>query len=1064
MKTFLPVLFCCALVATAAQDSKPVAAADSVAALRETLARPEWNFAEVYSRIEACLNDGEAANAERLLRAEHDAAADDARKATLFGPWIWTSRATGSLNKLADEFTARRDANRDSSLAWLELEMVSEAAQTLVQAPKDYLMEAAKRDPGSAALREIIVSELEEHDLWREALAAVARWRKLDPTPRMTGALASLELLVGDDLHGWELAREVAATKADDSSALREVIEAACELREWRQAAALAAEGLQQWPDDVPLLCVRAAALEESGQEDAAVAACLRILALRDTKRPFKPEAHAFAPRSPFEIMPPGKAPEGAYDIAQLAAWSTQAYAYRQNLERWTREPDPTLYLPETEAGARAFALAHLNGMSRDGAKVPEGAVSGALAASGHASVGVVTTLQAGSLSAEEIGKMLLRDHAEDEALFAWWLLSEYERWRTPAFAPVLEQCAKLFAERFPALAFHAAIELAKIPGVDQARHQALALAQFRVLAQAEPKVARSVAYSLGHQIAEWPTAHEWRAAMISVLERGTKEAPEAWMTDGSPGDGLSRYECGLALLRVLSVDHQWEAYAQFLDKEAKRPPPLDVLLLRPPYGNNREGTLLLSDGVMSFPNALLRWPHSITETLGIFYDQRTRVQHELPADKSWVEHLQDPLLKITAKWRIGDTAGANAAIAQRLHQPGTTLADWWLAAWLAWEGDTVFPGEASEQLATRTAAERFAQAAEFPAEGTARLLLDAALLRSVLALKERPQSLLDAAHAAARRFCSATLPYQAEDLKAAFGFLGFAEEAGRIDKVPIAPYPTTATAYSKPMWPATTLDRYRSRRRWDDDERSAKTKPEREAAARRALQKLHHSFPGSYEFLPIGTFRDGTKDEDLLGAVAALATPRENAPPRELLRAGQDFELLGKPEIARKFYESALRRAPQLSEARARLTLLVLDDDADAAEKMIETLPDHACASVVDALVQRVRPEAQEKPRANAMRVLATWLTHLATTKKPLPRDCVMPLQLVMLEKKFYPEELCAAALGIREVADDALARIGEEAMRRGQPLAESATLAKELLRAKAAWGLCLRRDLRKR
>lgn len=1057
MKAFPPVLFCFVLLAAAsAQDSK---GADSVAALRETLSHPGWSIVKVYSRIEACLNEGQAVKAERLMRQQHNAATDDAVKATLFGAWIWTSHATGSLDGLMKEFTARRDANRDSSLAWLELAVVSDAAQTFIQIPKDCLLEAAKRNPGSTALLTIIVAQLEEHDMWRDALAAMTRWRKLEPGPRMTGALACLELLVDDDLRGWELAKEVASAKADDPSALREVIETACELREWRRAAALAQDGLKQWPDDTQLLCLRAVALEESGQDDVAAAAYLRILALRDTKHPAKPASDENEQRWRNGIRLRGKLPEGVKDIAQLSAWTERAYAYRRNMDgmgmKWGREIYPALYLPETESDVRAFALLHLNSMSRDGAKVPQADIFKALAASGHESMAVVAALQADRLSPEKMSEILLRDHAQDEKVFAWWLSGEYGRWRAPKFAPVLEHCAKLFADRYPALAFHAAIQLARIPGADQTRHQAFALERFRALAEVEPKIARSEAYMLDRETGKWPVAKEWRDAMIPVLERGTKEAPETWMRDSSPGDMLSRYECGLALLQVLSADHRWEAHARFLDDESKRPLPLNVLLHGNPFGSYAQGASLLSDAAMAFPNALLLWPHSIIETLGVFHDPETRTRQSLPEDKSWIACLQNPLLKVTAQWRTGDIAGANAEIERRIRQPDATLADWWLAAWLAWQADTIFPDDASEQHATRTAAERLARAAEFPAEGHVRLLLDAALLRSVLALKERPAALADAAHAAARRFCNGTMPstYDTEDLKAAFGHLGFTEEAARIGRAAIVPHPAAATAYGKTMMPGTTLGRYRGPQQQGDDGGAGKAKPERDAVARRALQKLHHAFPGSSWFPRIGVSRNGTKDVSLQDAVAALAIPREDATPRELLRAGQDFELLGKPEFARTHYETAARQAPQLSEARSRLAILLLDEHADEAEKMIEALPDHACAPVVEALVERIRPEVQEKTRGDAMRVLVTWLRHLAAAKKDLPADCVVPLQHALLEKKSYPGELCVAALGIRDIADDALARIGEEAMRRRQPLVQAAAFAKALLRAKAVW-----------
>lgn len=1054
--------FLLAAEVTARAGDQPVDPPACVSALRETLSRPGWNQESITAHLEWCLAEGKTGEAEKTVLQLHDATENESARAALIGPLAWLARAGGSIAALRTNFTARRDAHLDSASGWLELAVI-EGVVGDSESQRKCLVRAGELDPHGAALLETIVERQESRELWQEAVSTLRQWRSLYDTPQILSRLACLELFVGDDLHGWELAEELASRKGDDSAALGVVVEAVCELREWERAATLLEQGRKHWPDDWSLRCLQAVVLEELGQDEAAVAAHLRILGCpRDAAFSLPRSTDDRGRRIPQPSENQAKTPDGLAACEAVAAWKQLAFAHRRNMplrggSSWGwQEPPANLNLPISANEARAFALAHLADLVENGAQVPQDAIVRELTGTGNQRLVAVSSFASQNLAHTAIAAALLRDHPGDQALFAWWLGSLYRWSKDPADVAALKHCVEMFAEHYPALAFSAAMQLARPPGPEQEPYQERALALFKLLDRNEPALARSLAYNVDSETKTWKSSAVWRDAALAVLERGAAELPEAWTAEGHSSRGLSRYECALGVIRLLIAGKYWDRYARFLDGEAQRQVPVNFVLRGNPYGPTGQGSELLGNVSFGFPNLVLRWPQSVIGTLGVFYDAATRASggQWLPPDAGWVEHLRDPRLKIVAQWRTGDRAAAEAEMARRLRAPGATMADWWLGAWLALETDTIFPDAASEQRATRRAAERLARAAEFPAEGLVRTYVDAALLRTVLALRDRPPALIEAAHAAARRLCEGSLPseYEHGSFMGAFNDLGFTAEVTRIAQVAIVLHPSESQTRVEPRPTATTLERYRQRPYQPAADVQLPNPAARAVAVRRSLRWLHRFFPE----WPIGSVGRAQflQTTNLLESVAAAAAPPENATARQLLRAGYDFELLGQPNLARGHYEAALRLAPQLHDARARMVLFLTKEHPDEAANFLEALPDAKCEPVIQALAQQAASDRQDTDSAAATDLLVLWMKRLTAAGHHLPGPSVLPIQSIFLHRQQFLDALTREALGFQELADDALARLGEEAMRQKQPLTKTAVLAKDLFRAKASWG----------
>lgn len=766
-------------------------------ALEAALSQQTLDHQLVSRCLESCHWTGVLEDAFRLLQEKQDDTQDGPRRYAMMPHVIWAARGLGQIPALRTRFERRGESEPNSSQVWLELGMVRRAARDAIADYRACFVRAGQKQPSSETTLEQVVQELEREGLFDEARESLERWRVALASHRLTARLAALELFNGNKAHGWSLAHELLVSHKGDASSYSLILEAAFEGQQRKEAALFASKALTRCPDDTRLLCVSAVCFEEGGAQDEAMRTFLQILSLPgDGRRDLRnrlPGSIGFA--VPDHPLPPGT------EVSLLSApWHTLAYAYRGDPKllrsSWSHDPEVRLYMPDCVAEAQAFAIAHLNGLRQAGTALPEATIRNLLKTQQGAGLSWTLTPRKEGSKIETLGTILLQEEPENTAVFAallHWMGQVPSLANNPGAVPILEHCALLFEQNYPELEFQTRCHLSLLPSIRQEEHQKRALVLFRRLAEEGQDVALDYSHHLNPATRSWPEADSWCTTALNALEKGRTLFPEEWDWRESSSK-YSRYECGLYQLVLLASCDDAAGFARVLNDELPRKQPMNHAARYNPFGFHAQGALLLSESSLAFPNLHLCWPRSVIERLGVFYDEKVRSSVLLPQDKSWVTLIKDPHLRMIARWRTGDADGARAEVEARISKPESTLTDWWLAAWFAWNQS----GKAKEQRVIRETAERLARAAAFPAKGIERLVLDASLLHCVVALEDKSSELILDAHAAARRFCSGSVPteYDAKELRKAFEALGFVEEAARIEESPILPHPCVPPAF----------------------------------------------------------------------------------------------------------------------------------------------------------------------------------------------------------------------------------------------------------------------------
>jgi hypothetical protein len=534
--------------------------------------------------------------------------------------------------------------------------------------------------------------------------------------------------------------------------------------------------------------------------------------------------------------------------------------------------------------------------------------------------------------------------------------------------------------------------------------------------------------------------APQWHQLVIREHSRQLALMPDdtGWFRSRNHYE-RDRRECLNGLLRSLEQSGQWEEYARLLEAEAMAHPMPEHRVEKP--------RICLDEAALGFPHILTRWPADVNNSLGVDYDRDTLSRQAANA-AHWIPLLRDPWLKLVAQRQHGDAKAAREEMDQRLASPSAGLREWWIGAWFAWEAKTEFPDDASEQAATQLAAERLAKASEFKVEGEARIRLDAALVRAVLALRHRSVPLLYGAREAAKRLRTQSLSstYEREQLRKACELLGFSEEAVAVDTGPEIPSIAETMNYE----PLETSLHFRTTARLLQQNGSRMALSDNDAIATRQLLRsarlaaVAHPYRG-------GTLIEEATIRKLLDPLLVTVIPSGDATAREHWLAGLMFKLLNQPERAKTEHETALRLEPGLDEARISLTALSLPDDKNAALEYMKALPPECAIKCLD------RPIfwSWDAPHDND---LATrWLEYIEAAKLKLPDtsdsfDNSRALQELIFHRPTSPTQpgLWRAAAKHPSLVQYAICAMAEDALRRNQPLAEVAKLARAYLNAK--------------
>ena len=199
------VILCGSAGSLLAQELRP--AEGWVKTMQAAVDRRETKEEVLSLLTESCIADGQAEAAQQALLKLHDGITDPHAKLALLRPMKWAAFAAGKLPELEKLFAARRDAQPDSALAWLEQAEIEGASHSYPTQSGNLTKAGTLALENEALLREVLDRQ-EEAGFWDDGLSTAENWVKKHSTPQAMCRLANLHLIVGDDLRAWKLAAE----------------------------------------------------------------------------------------------------------------------------------------------------------------------------------------------------------------------------------------------------------------------------------------------------------------------------------------------------------------------------------------------------------------------------------------------------------------------------------------------------------------------------------------------------------------------------------------------------------------------------------------------------------------------------------------------------------------------------------------------------------------------------------------------------------------------------------------------------------------------------------------
>lgn len=279
-------------------------------------------LAEMYAE------SGKHADAERIfwqLYEDNDDLADKLRWSQEIAK---LAEQQGTTEQIIENFNQRIESNRRSIVPWLALSEVYRVVNDH-EGRRRALTAAAKIKPDDIHLLQQIARAEEQDGDWQAAIKTLERAVPLDKTNRTREQIAQLNLRYGDEEVGFSQLLEL-ANETSDPRSLETAADTLCGMRDWERAAQFLQSRLVDHPQDYRLRYLAAVALEEAGDNDAALELFLELLdgqeELSSKQRMVSPAA---VTQSYFslvrEILPPRAA-----DWFELMQHRYTAYAYRQ--------------------------------------------------------------------------------------------------------------------------------------------------------------------------------------------------------------------------------------------------------------------------------------------------------------------------------------------------------------------------------------------------------------------------------------------------------------------------------------------------------------------------------------------------------------------------------------------------------------------------------------------------------------------------------------------------------------------------------------------------------------
>jgi|GEM_PF-6470059 len=609
----------------------------------------------------------------------------------------------GRLRELRDAMVKKLKEEPNDAYGWLELGVVQARAGEEEESRR-CLYKAAKLRPKDVQLRLEIARREAGFGLLTEALRTLGEVDKLEKSASTKLLRCQVRLDCGEETRTLAALEGFTPPPDADAELVLVTADALARSHAWSAAAHLLDQALVAHATNYQMQYLRAAALEEMGDHEAAVTAFMALITqaaeMPADESPwfggrFRGDLHGrfLHPMHNDDSWKGLALPPGTLGIIHSRMARMSAYIYRRNSIGYSAcyaftqvedaPPAAFIALPETLLDAKHLAVAHLQQL------LPR--VGAARRAEAE------KTLVTGGLEQPEVlldpagieAPGVLSRHPRVLALHAARLLDAVYGDRLPL--EVLDAEVELFRESFPQLAFLAACRAYHAAAALEAGMPALA-------AQKDSAAARRVlALKLADQI---PSSPQSITALLGLLPSSDGQTSE------NSGVAASAEE-----LRILAraVDLALQVPAMSPDERAAVVIPIiradirmndleEAIRLMRAFAKTSAPAVAAPPGLPPVVSADASLPEPLTE-LGITHPvlaavaaqgawwenaRRSRDESAMATVHARLAQVYETDARLTLELCLGDFSEIEEEMKRRFAQPHPTLADHMLAAWLA--------------------------------------------------------------------------------------------------------------------------------------------------------------------------------------------------------------------------------------------------------------------------------------------------------------------------------------------------------------------------------------------
>ncbi len=987
-----------------------------------------------------CTEAGQPQEAERVYLSLYEKTQDTGARLRLLGPLAMAAQQRNSLPTLIANFEQRQRQNRASSQPWLALAEIHRASGN-DEERRRCLWEASRLRPKDLELLLEIARSEQEIGRLKEALATLETAAALDKTPKTRTQMARLLLEMGESDRGYQIMFEIANADSADPRAVEQFADNLAVAGEWERAEKFLAPLLERFPKDYRLHYLHGMALKESGANDAAATAFLRLLEMHEELPGVAAPGRMLTPTPPDQHLPEGTSEWMALQqiAAQLSQFQmNQRYARSGQYPRQWGGMMPTAGLPQarsvimppTVADLSTFTLAQVLEIAATLETGARESLSQQMRSAGidRSDLLVESALAGPNLPVTE---EMLAAHPQDEMLHALLVVQGGLRY---AAAEVQGRAFKLFEKKNPYLALQALQAQAQ-------EESPLSVEHVKRLADYVGNLEAPDASTQGQvvQILQaWTSqlAFEDDLKSASNLQRIALMIQVAEKARGWP-ETLAGWQFG-SIVGVYTLADKWETVLALLEEAASKAPQAAAatphLFSRPwstGFGRGR-GYLASSTAAQMLQPMQCQpplQPLGISANLSWMAQTADRIYRSQSSSSDKQAQLVQRIADLAPKAKhsglrlllhlIGNRkTEADAELSARLNKPDASADDWLVAGWANqclndWPSAIErfskalnHPDVTAQQMHQAGGAISFA-ASQMQQEGDPKAI--EASKPALLALLARVEEQSPAAKAQPD-----DLYYRAQFLNQ----LGLVVEAQKLQLEAEKLQQQGQTRYATSPRVAQVSNPYSQSRSYQRQQQSSNPESleplmkegKKDAALKTAVTQLRAAADAWLDAQNFGQstntmrrLREQLTKLQLWDEAYAAMKPGEAPTAKALAQWASIQEINGGGTAMIPDYEAALKIAPQLHEARARLVSLYGIPDPEAAVRHLGAMPVPGLQMHLQRLIGEMRPSAddhQVADRPAMARTLARWLAALDTamrTPSPTSRKAAQQLAIFL-------------------------------------------------------------------